>query len=335
MAQEHEITIPGPEAAALLAAKNARACLLYLRLRMAPAADPARDPALAAELGWSVAELRAAAAELESLGLLPGLLPRRALEPPEELPEYSAADITRAVESDAAFSETLRYTQTRLGRTLTTPDIGKLLGIYQEIGLPAGALMLLVSYCDDRAKRRSGETARVTLRQIEKEAFVWVREGVATEQDAELLVRRLEASELRQNRLLRLLQISGRSPTATERGYLRRWSELPLSDEVIYAAYDKTVVNTGSLKWGYMNRILEDWAANGVPEEVDPAGARREPARQNGGAPAPARETAPSGGAAHPGTGAAGGAQNRRTGFDPDRLRRLREREEKKQNGGR
>ena len=133
-----DILIPARDAEALLSAKDARATQLYLRLRCAPSDDPAGDPALAAALGWSMAELRAAAAALESLGLLPTLLPRRALEPPEELPDYSAADITRALEGDPAFAETLRYAQTRLGRTLTTTDVSKLLGYAINLALHEG-----------------------------------------------------------------------------------------------------------------------------------------------------------------------------------------------------
>ncbi len=314
MANENrEIHISEATARKLLSARDARACMLWLRLSCF-GGDAGRDgdgKLIAAELGWSEAEFRAAVAQLESLGMLPSA----PLEPAEEPPHYTAADISETLERDAAFAETLRYTQTRLGRTLTTTDVGRLLSVYQNAGLPAGALMLLVSYCDNRAKRRSGETARVTMYMIEKEAYRWARDGVTTESEAEAHVRQLEQREERSARLARMFQITGRSLTATERAYIDRWIELPLDDDTIYAAYDRTVVNTGSLKWRYMNKILEDWAAHGRPAEETQEGAQRRSDRnpERSGQDAGTRAPTPS---------------PRRS--DSERLRRLREIEEGK-----
>jgi len=298
-----DILIPADAARKLIESRDSRAAMLWLRLQYGGMAD---GKTIAAELGWSAAEFRAAAAQLESLGLLP----QRPLEPADELPSYGSADISTALESDPAFAETLRYTQTRLGRNLLTADISRLLGIYQNVGLPAGALMLLVSFCDNRAKRRSGKTARVTLRMIEQEAYRWARDGITTESEAEEHVRKLEEAEDRAHRIAGILQIHGRALTRTERAYLEHWATLPLNDEAIYAAYDRTVVNTGALKWSYMNKILEDWAANGVPQDLSaPARKPSAPAR-----PAqPQKTTIPARAAGE------------------ERLRRLRELEEGKQ----
>jgi len=169
-------------------------------------------------------------------------------------------------------------------------------------------MMLLVSYCENRARRMNGEGARVTLMNIEREAYRWEKDGVMTEQAAEEHVRRLEAREKRSARIARLVGITGRALTQTERGYIEKWAELPLDDAAIYTAYDRTVVNTGALKWNYMDRILTNWAAEGgMPAER----------RSEGGNPPQNRNRRPS----------SPSRDNPERAADAERLKRLRERE--------
>jgi DNA replication protein DnaD len=40
-------------------------------------------------------------------------------------------------------------------------------------------------------------------------------------------------------------------------------------EELIEMAYDRTVTNTGGLKWGYMNSILKSWHEKGLFTPAD------------------------------------------------------------------
>ena len=50
------------------------------------------------------------------------------------------------LESDVAFSQLLREVERKLGR-LTDPSVKKLLGLYENLGLPADVVYLLVNHC--------------------------------------------------------------------------------------------------------------------------------------------------------------------------------------------
>ena len=56
--------------------------------------------------------------------------------------------------------------------------------------------------------------------------------------------------------------------------------------EALSLAYDRTVVNTGRLSWGYMDKILKSWDARGlyIPEDVE-AGDPARRSRKSAAAP--------------------------------------------------
>jgi DnaD/phage-associated family protein len=57
----------------------------------------------------------------------------------------------------------------------------------------------------------------------------------------------------------RALQIFDRRLTQSEERYITKWVEMGFSEPEISLAYERTVLSCGSLKWPYMNSILESW----------------------------------------------------------------------------
>ena len=79
--------------------------------------------------------------------------------------------------------------------------------------------------------------------------------------------------------------IRGRELSRTESKYLESWIEMGFDDEAIAAAFDRTLTNTGALKWPYLNGILKNWHAKGLHDAaaIEAAeGRRREQGRGNG-----------------------------------------------------
>ena len=72
---------------------------------------------------------------LRELGLLvPQEVP---LEPADERPVYQRGDIIQRLEDSDEFRSLTAEVERRLGKKLTTPDIGVLLGLNDHLGLPA------------------------------------------------------------------------------------------------------------------------------------------------------------------------------------------------------
>jgi len=239
----------------LLSASSPDAALLYLYISAgnAPAAAEA-------ELGLSASRLSCAGATLRQLGLWPEEKPHRLL--PGERPNYSETDVLTAMESDQGFRCLYGEVQRLLGRTLNTEELKILLGFVRYLGLPGEVISVLVCYCRDRARQKSGRNP--SLRAIEKEAYFWAEHDIDTLEEAAAFIHSRNLRETRISRLMRQLQIRGRSLTAAEERYAQSWIEMGFDEESIAMAYERTCLNTGGLNWSYMNRIMERWHGQGL-----------------------------------------------------------------------
>lgn len=279
------LSLPVEHAEALLALRDGDAALLYIWLLTDNA--ELREERCAAQLGLSPDAVRAAAEKLRSAGLLgESTGAEKPLPPPEETPQYTAEDIVRRSGEDGAFQALLAEIQTLLGHRLSGADLKTLFGIYDRLGLPCEVIMLLIHHCAEQARKRYGEGRLPTMYAIEKEAYRWCNREIMTLELAEEYLAALEKQEEAMALLARTLQISGRSPTPTERRYMEEWLAMGFPQEALALAYDRTVIGTGKLVWKYMDRILRSWQEKGLRtvreiEEKDGRGApRKAPAVQ-------------------------------------------------------
>ena len=237
----------------LLTAASADAALLYLYLHCG------NDPAgVEAELHLSGSRLSCAAATLRQLGLWPE--PRQTIAFSGERPAYTEQDVLYA---GADFQLLKGEVQRLMGRVLNTEELKILLSFERYLGLPAEVISVLVCYCKDRA-RSKGSLRNPSLRAIEKEAYAWAEQGIDTVEEAAAFIQRQNVRNSRMGRLLQQLQIRGRTLTPAEERYAQSWLDMGFDDEAIAMAYERTCINTGTLKWPYMNSILQRWHDAGL-----------------------------------------------------------------------
>lgn len=184
--------------------------------------------------------------------------------PAEELPEYTADDIVRRTENDSSFKAVIAYAQQRLGHALSTADLKTLFGIYDYLALPADVIFMLIGYCIDVFAEKYGPGRMPSMRSIEKEAYSWSNKEIITLEQADEYIRKASERRSRAGVLKTSMGIGGRVLTPTERKYINSWFEMGFEDEAILIAYDRTVTNTGALKWGYMNKIMLSWHEKGI-----------------------------------------------------------------------
>ena len=264
-AEDEGVLLSGPAVRGLLAGGSGDAALAYIA--MLKNRDCADEGKLRAMLGWDGERLGRAMEVLAGQGLVARSGQAGQVPPPpdrrEERPEYTRADMARALEGEE-FAGLTGAVEGRLGKKLTTPDLAILLGLYDQVGLPADVVFLLVSFCVEQMARRSGPGRRPTLRQIEREGYRWARLGLMDQESAAAYIRRRQRVYQALPRLMRLLHLGDRDPSPTEERYLAAWVEMGFEDEAVELAYDKTVVRCKELKWSYMNSILCAWHKKGL-----------------------------------------------------------------------
>ena len=265
---DENITLPAQAARKLLLKGDGDAALLYIALLRHHGTVAPR--ALAGELRWDRGRIEAAEETLRAMNLIASPADSVPMEPADERPAYERADIAEQLESCGEFRALVTEVERKLGKKLTTPDVGILLGLYDHLGLPADVIFLLVNHCAERLARRHGEGRRPTLRQIEKEAYAWARMGIDSQRAAAEYLRRYSERLETLPAYMRVLQLGDRLPVASEEKYLTAWQEMGFPPETVAIAYDKTVLKCHELKWPYCNGILKRWHEAGLhtPEEV-------------------------------------------------------------------
>lgn len=273
------LAVPVNVADGLIRASDGHAALLYLYiLRHGGELD---RTAAARELSLSRQAVGLAAETLCRLGILSGgSMPR----PAQELPEYEAKDVIRRTMEDPEFLDLVQMAQSTLGRVLTTADVKKLFGIYDQLAMPPEVIALLLQHCREEHEARYGAERNLGFAYIEKEAYVWHNREIVTYEQAEEWLAQKARRKSVIGQIRRELGIQNRQLSPTEQKYLGEWLELGFGPEEIVLAADRTVTNTGELRWRYANSIVQSWHKMGLHtvaeiEQGDrkPSASRRKP----------------------------------------------------------
>lgn len=248
----------------LIAAHDGDVALLYIYLLRTGSQEL---ESAARDLCRTLGEVSAAYEKLQRMGLLAGgsaapaaeKEPPRHPEPAEELPEYEAEDLVRRAKEDAGFAAVVQEAQKVLGHVLSSSDLKRLFGIYDYLALPPEVILMLLNHCVSTSRNR-----RPSMRFIEKEAYVWANREILSLEQAEEYIRRSRERREDIDRAKEALNIRGRELTATEGKYIAAWLDMGFGEDCLSIAYDRTVTNTGALKWGYMNKILISWHEKGI-----------------------------------------------------------------------
>ncbi len=272
------LPVSSPEADQIISAHDGDVALLWLYRLRHPDGD-LEDAARA--LCRTLREMEAALEKLRRMGLARGetkpVQPAKPqpqkLPPADELPEYTAKDLAVRSREDPSFAALVTEAQRALGRTLSSSDLKRLFGLYDNLALRPEIIMMLLNYCV--SLRPKGDPP--SMRLIEKEGYVWANREILTIEQVEEYIAGSQRRREKLAQMARLVGITDRAPGTTEAKFLSEWIDMDFDDEMIALAYDKTLTNTGGLKWGYMNGILKSWHEKGLhtPQDVREKDIRR------------------------------------------------------------
>lgn len=179
----------------------------------------------------------------------------------EVRPEYSETAVRENLRQ-RQFHALVGEAQRQLGRTLSTEEMKGLLSIHDYLRLPTEVVSILISYCIQRTRDRTGRMPG--MRTIEKEAARWVDLNIDTVEAAMQYMHAMQVKRGRRGGICRLLQITDRRLTQSEEQYVDQWIDWGFPNDAIGLAYEKTCLNTGGLRWAYLNSILKSWHEKGL-----------------------------------------------------------------------
>ena len=260
--EEESVTLSAATLKRLIGGGNGDAALLYLAILHSHGAAEAEK--LAKILSWDEKRVRAAEQALYEMQLV-GAPEKPLPEPPQtqEMPDYTREDIMRKLEGDGRFACLLREVEHKLG-PLSIPSVKKLLGLYENLGLPADVVYTLVNYCIAKKAQQFGEGRLPNMREIEKEGYVWARKELFSIEKASEYMKREQVLRGRYPEYMAALQMAGRASAPSEEKYLSAWAEMGFPAETVSEAYDRTVLHCHEFRWPYCNGILKRWHEKGL-----------------------------------------------------------------------
>lgn len=251
---DQDLILPERDWRKLLAGANGDSALLYLYLRAGGNEAQAQSA-----LRFSDQRMGIAMEFLKQVGLWeekPQILR------PAQPPVYTEADLIRAQQS-SHFPRLLGEVQRRLGKVLSTEENKILLSIYEYLGMSEEVVSILVCYCIQRA-RAKGNVRNPSLHTIEREAYHWADLGIDTMEEAASYMQMQLERQSKVGQIRHVLQLGERKLTAGEEKFVLQWIDWGFGPETICKAYEKTCMNTGGLKWPYLNSILKSWHEQGL-----------------------------------------------------------------------
>lgn len=179
-------------------------------------------------------------------------------EPVDKLNSKTTIEnIVNDVEENEELKQMLSIAQEVLGKTFTSADTKTLYWIYSNLNMPIEVILILLEYCVSINKRN--------MSYIEQVALGWHERGINTLEKADAFMREQSQKEKSYSSLKRILGITSRDFTSIEQNYLTDWtSKYSMSEEMIALAYEYCILRINKLSFPYMDKIIENWFANGI-----------------------------------------------------------------------
>ena len=196
--------------------------------------------------------------------------------------QLSGAELCRVAKENADFSSLLHAAQQTAGWIFNESEIGIVASLYASLHLPGEFILNLIGYYVCKKE--------MPLRYVEKVAYDLCDKGITTPAALEEWLRRREESETHEGIVRRLFGLGQRTLTEKERVAVDSWfGLLGYGEDMVRAAYEKTVNTIGKASIAYAASILRAWHEAGykTPADVEAAkGAKRaKPAAKSGKQP--------------------------------------------------
>ncbi len=178
-------------------------------------------------------------------------------------PSYRASEISRRLQDNPRMSQMYKMASQMLGKTLSSADTELLYSFHDYYALPIEVILVLIEYYVSKGKR--------SMKTLEKEVGKWASAGIDTIEKAKAYIKKREDFLSYASRVRSILGIHERRLSTRELTMMNAWqNDFAMSFDMVQAAFELTVNQTGKLSFAYMNKILESWSKQGfkTPQDI-------------------------------------------------------------------
>lgn len=174
----------------------------------------------------------------------------------------SLEQISARIQECEEFSGLFAEAQAALGKTIGYDGQSVLIMMHDSYGLPFEVILMAVEYSVSQQKTGYSSIAKL--------GKLWSEQGIDTLEGAMEYIEEHNSVNEVWNKLRSLTDISNRTPTSKQRGYLVAWvKEYGYDEQIIYYAYEESIDRTGKMSMPYMDKIIRNWYEKGVKTPMD------------------------------------------------------------------
>ncbi len=186
--------------------------------------------------------------------------PKKVADIPLSRPSHE--QIAARVQECKEFSGLFAEAQATLGKTIGYDGQSVLIMMHDSYGLPFEVILMALEYAVSQQKTGYSSIAKI--------GKYWSEQGIDTLEAAMEYIDEHNVVNETWNKLRSLTDITNRTPTTKQRGYLVAWvKEYGYDENIIYYAYEESVDRTGKMSMPYMDKIIRSWHEKGVKTPMD------------------------------------------------------------------
>ena len=238
----------------------------------------ADDTMLCEQLGCTAEELSETVSSLREKGLVEGA---KKLAPSASSKNLTGREIAGAIESDNSLKQLIEECEAICGKVFTSTDISKIVSLNTTLGLDSETILLLFYY---HFEKLDAVGKKLTVSYVEKSAYSLYNQEIRTLDALQSYIKENEKRNSNKYKLSRMFGIGDRSFTKKEEKFFDKWLiEWEMPFELVEAAFEIAVNNTGKAGLEYMSKILSDWHDSGIRtvEQAEKANADFKAANKN------------------------------------------------------
>lgn len=179
----------------------------------------------------------------------------------DEAPFYSSADLAEAAKAQPDFKNLVAFAEQRLEKVMNTSELARLYSFLDYLKMPLDVVILVIEDCASRDKK--------SLRYITKVLTSFQDEGIDSYDKAEAYFVSRNESQSYESIVKNMFGFT-RKLSKSEEECVALWrNDFGYGEEMLNAAYEKTVAAAKNPTIKYMHRILENWYASGFTTPAD------------------------------------------------------------------
>ena len=183
----------------------------------------------------------------------------------EKTSSYSQKEIADAISSNEDIASLMNFAAQKVGKFLTPTEQGIIYSLVDTMGLGCDLIMGIIEYC-------CGEMDKKSVRYIEKTAIsMHDNDGIDTYEKFEEYISAKNKEKTFENTVRTVIGAGNRAFTKAEQKIIADLAKNGISEELISAAYERTINNISKPSLSYMSKIIENWRSQGInsKEELD------------------------------------------------------------------